>query len=192
MGVTCKLGACFIDSKSSIVRIASQRGSKGIIAKFLLFHKKTSFSSLQIVWYTQKKRVKNMIQLTPYLSFEGKCAEAMAFYHSCLGGDLDIQKVGDSPMAAEMPDKKDWVMHSTLKAHGIVLMASDMMMGGHAQPGNTVTLTVSGGTKDEIEALFTTLAEGGKVHHPFAPTFFGYYGDLTDKYGFNWGFQADK
>ena len=28
------------------------------------------------------------MNLTPFLRFDGNCAEAMAFYHACLGGEL--------------------------------------------------------------------------------------------------------
>lgn len=133
-----------------------------------------------------------MTQLTPYLSFEGNCAEAMEFYKSCLGGELNIQKVGDSPMAEHMPGKEDQVLHSMLKSNDIVLMASDLVMGGTVEQGNNVTLAINGGTKEELEGFFAKLSEGGKVTHALEETFFGYYGDLTDKYGFNWAFQADK
>ncbi len=133
-----------------------------------------------------------MTILTPYLSFNGNCKEAMEFYKSALGGELNISLVGDSPMAAQMPGKENWVMHSELKANGLVLMASDIMMGDSVQMGTNVTLTLSGGTKEEIEGFFNKLSEGGKITQPFQETFFGFYGGVTDKYGFNWGFQADK
>lgn len=133
-----------------------------------------------------------MTQLTPYLSFDGNCKEAMEFYKSCLGGELEISLVGDSPMAEKMPDKKDQVMHSTLKSGGIVLMASDLMMGGELKRGNNVTLTFSGGTPEEIKGFLDKLAVGGKIGQQWQETFFGWYGDLTDKFGVLWAFQADK
>jgi len=133
-----------------------------------------------------------MTQLNPYLSFNGNCAEAMEFYKSCLGGELTIQKVGDSPMAKDMPDKKDQVMHSMLKSGGIVLMASDLVMPGELTQGNTVTLTINGGSPEELKAFFAKLSEGGKVTHDLKEEFFGWYGDLTDKFGVLWAFQADS
>ena len=44
-----------------------------------------------------------MVQLNPYLRFNGNCREAMTFYQSCLGGELTIQTVGESPVAGQMP-----------------------------------------------------------------------------------------
>lgn len=39
-----------------------------------------------------------MLNVTPFPLFDGNCAEAMAFYQSCLGGDLTITKVAETPM----------------------------------------------------------------------------------------------
>ena len=41
------------------------------------------------------------MKLTPFLLFDGNSAEAMRFYRACLGGELRITKLGDTPMAAE-------------------------------------------------------------------------------------------
>jgi len=133
-----------------------------------------------------------MTMLTPYLSFNGNCKEAMEFYQSCLGGKLDIQKVGDSPMAKDMPGKENWVMHSMLKSADMVLMASDLMVDVKLVQGNSVTLTISGGGKKELEEFFNKLAKGGKVRQPLQAAFFGTYGDLTDKFGVMWAFQSDE
>lgn len=43
------------------------------------------------------------MKLTPYLLFDGNCAEAMTFYQACLGGELTITKIGDSPMKGQYP-----------------------------------------------------------------------------------------
>lgn len=133
-----------------------------------------------------------MTMLTPYLSFNGNCKEAMAFYQSCLGGKLDLMQVAGSPMEKDMPEKKDQVLHAMLKSKDLILMASDLLMGGEAKHGNDVTLCISGGGLKELEEYFTKLSEGGEVTHKLEETFFGFYGDLTDKYGFHWAFQADK
>ena len=39
-----------------------------------------------------------MLQTTPFLLFDGNCAEAMTFYQKCLGGELNLTKLGDTPM----------------------------------------------------------------------------------------------
>jgi PhnB protein len=133
-----------------------------------------------------------MAQLNPYITFHGNCREAMEFYKACLGGELSVMAVGDSPMASDMPDKKNNVLHSMLKTDGMVLMASDMIMPGEMIRGNTITLCINGGTKEELQQFFTKLSEGGTVGQPLTEAFFGTYGELTDKFGMNWMFQADN
>ena len=39
-----------------------------------------------------------MLRATPFLLFDGNCAEAMTFYHECLGGELILTRLGDTPM----------------------------------------------------------------------------------------------
>ena len=107
------------------------------------------------------------------------------------GGELSIMTVGESPMAEQEPDKKDSVLHSMLKKDGLVLMASDMIMPGESIQGNTITLCVNGASKDEIQPYFTKFSGGGTVGQPFVESFFGYYGEITDKFGIHWIFQAD-
>lgn len=133
-----------------------------------------------------------MTQLNPYLTFNGNCREAMEFYTACLGGELSIMRVGDSPMASEMPDKQNSVLHSLLKTDGMVLMASDMIMPGELIRGNTNTLCINGCTKEELQQFFAKLSEGGTVAQPLTEAFFGTYGELTDKFGVSWMFQTDN
>ena len=133
-----------------------------------------------------------MAQLNPYITFNGNSREAMEFYKACLGGELSIMTVGDSPVASQMPDKKDNVLHSTLKKDGMVLMASDKIMPGELIQGNTITVCINGGTKEELQQFFAKLSEGGTVGQPLTESFFGTYGELKDKFGIDWMFQADN
>ena len=131
-----------------------------------------------------------MANLNAYLTFNGKCKEAMEFYKECLGGELQIMMMGESPMASTLPpEAKNNVMHSLLASGNIRLMASDMMQSTETIQGNTVSLCIVGEDKGEIEKIFSKLSEGGKIGNPLKEEFFGTYGDLTDKYGFRWMFQ---
>lgn len=133
-----------------------------------------------------------MAQLTPYLTFNGNCLEAMEFYRDCLGGDLTLQTVGESPAKDQMPTAMhNNVMHSQLVAGDLVFMASDMMGPGELVRGNGISLCIIGRSKAELQDFFARLAEGGTVGQPLQETFFGTFGALTDKFGVNWMFQAD-
>ena len=134
-----------------------------------------------------------MAQLNAYLNFNGNCREAMTFYQACLGGELTIQTVGESPMADQMPPAmKDNVLHSVLATDGFELMAADVMGPEEVVKGNTIYLCIIGSSKAEIEPIFAKLSAGGNVSHPLEEVFFGMYGDFTDKFGIQWMFQANS
>ena len=70
-----------------------------------------------------------MIALSTYLLLDGTCKEAMEFYQSCLGGELSISLVGDTPMKQMFPpEMHDRVINAHLKSEGIALSASDWML----------------------------------------------------------------
>src|SRR5690606_40620075 len=69
-----------------------------------------------------------MAKLNPYLSFRSEAKDALAFYRSALGGELDISTFGGFPMEGmTTPDEdKDLVMHGQLDTPGgLTIMAAD-------------------------------------------------------------------
>jgi PhnB protein len=131
-----------------------------------------------------------MTQINAYLNFNGQCREAMTFYQECLGGELTLQRVAESPMAAQLPAVEAAnIMHSILIRGGLVLLASDMI-GNKLEKGNTITLCLKCSSNEEINTCFDKLAVGGKIKMPLHQSFWGStYGELTDKYGMNWMFH---
>ena len=110
----------------------------------------------------------------------------MNFYKICFGGELILQTVGDSPMAAQWPVKaQNRILHASLVNGDINLLASDMGS-DHLVMGNVISLSLGCSSKKEIESFFEKLSEGGKVTHPLHEFFDGIIGALTDKYGMNW------
>lgn len=135
-----------------------------------------------------------MAQLNPYLKFSGNCREAMTFYHEVLGGELSLQTVGETPMKDQMPaETHNEILHSVLQGNGFVIMASDMLRVDQIKDGNRVTLVLNCESEEEINTLFSKLADGGNIEHPLKTEFWGAtYGDLTDKFGINWMFNYQK
>jgi PhnB protein len=128
-----------------------------------------------------------MAQVNAYLHFDGNCRQAMTFYKESLGGELNVMTMGESPMAAQTPpEAKDKVMHSQLKNGAFVIMASDMTGPGGLKKGSQISLTIDCSSNKEADVFFSKLSAGGKVAHPMKEEFFGYYGDLTDKFGIDW------
>jgi PhnB protein len=135
---------------------------------------------------THFERRWTMALIHAYLRFHGNAKEAFAFYQACLGGELSIQTVGQSPMAQFMPDKKDHVFHAQLQHGDLVLLGSDMVGEEGLIKGNTMVLTLECSSKEETETLFAKLSAGGMIGHPLTEQPFGLIGDFTDKFGVDW------
>lgn len=135
-----------------------------------------------------------MTTLTPYLLLDGKCHQAMEFYRSCLGGELTVIKVKDSPMKDHMPAvQQDKVLNARLRSSNLEISASDWLRPDRTPiRGNTVCLYLSGGTLHELKALFEKLSEGADVSDPLKEQFFGTYGALNDKFEVRWMFVTHK
>src|SRR5580704_1460762 len=100
-----------------------------------------------------------MAVIHTYLRFDGNAQEAFDFYKSVLGGELTITKIGDSPMAQFMSDKKDRIFHAQLKNEDLVLLGSDMVGEEGLKKGNTMVVTLECSSKEEAQTLFDKLAE---------------------------------
>ncbi|MGB4843253.1 MAG: VOC family protein [Ferruginibacter sp.] len=135
-----------------------------------------------------------MTQINSYLTFGGNCRQAMHFYKDCLGGELNLQTIGESPLADKMPQQmKDCVLHATLTKDALVLMGSDMVAQTGLMKGNAVSLMLNCSSEEEIKNCFKKLSAGGKIDHPIEVSFWGaLFGDLTDKYGNHWLLHFDK
>ena len=135
-----------------------------------------------------------MTTLTPYLLFDGNCYQAMEFYQSCFGGDLTAMKVKDSPAKDQMPAfQLDKTINARLTSGKLEISASDWLRLDRTPiRGNTVCLFLSGGSFQELEALFGKLSVDADVTDPLKEMFFGVYGALNDKFGVRWMFTAAK
>ena len=138
-----------------------------------------------------------MLQTTPFILFDGNCKEAMTFYKECLGGELTLIKLSDTPMKAQFPaEKHDRIIYGQLINGDINLSATDWMASPTLEPkqGNTFSIYLTGETYDELKPAFDKLAVGAdKDTRTFmelnnAP--FGVYGQFTDRYGVAWIFRG--
>lgn len=137
-----------------------------------------------------------MLRCTPFLLFDGNCAEAMVFYHQCLGGSLTLTKVGDTPMKGQFPaDKHGRIINAQLKSGELELSATDWMASPAFDPilGNMSAIFVIGGTYAELKAAFDKLAEGAERarFQELHQMPFGTYGQFYDRFGVQWIFKGD-
>ena len=128
------------------------------------------------------------MQVEPYLFFEGRCEEALEFYHRALGAEvtalLRFKESPDPNMC--QPGLEDKVMHATVRIGNTTIMVSDGMSSGNlAFQGFSLTLSLT--DKAEAERLFTALSDGGQVQMPLAETFWSpLFGMVADRFGVSW------
>lgn len=138
-----------------------------------------------------------MLRCTPFLLFDGNCAEAMAFYQSCLGGSLVLTKLRDTPMKDQFPPEKHGrIINAQLKSGAIEISATDWMASPTFDPilGNMSALFIIGGEYDELRTVFDKLAEGAEKERfqELHDLPFGTYGQFYDKYGIQWIFKGES
>jgi PhnB protein len=125
-------------------------------------------------------------KLNPYLSFQDSARDAMEFYRTVFGGELEISTFGQfgDPGAAEA----DLVMHASLETpSGYTLFASDTPPGMDFRPGSQITVSLSGDDADALRGYWEGLAEGGTVRMPLERQMWGDdFGQLTDRFGIDW------
>ncbi len=137
------------------------------------------------------------MQFTPYLGFDGNCAEAFAFYASLFKGTIVYQGTfGEAPASAGMPpvpeSAKNRIMHVHLQIKEQSLMGSDAMPGADASCGGYqrpqgLWVSVQAADATEGRRIFDTLAQGGQAVMPFAATFWSPgFGMARDRFGTPW------
>jgi len=125
--------------------------------------------------------------LNPYLTFDGNAREAMEFYRDALGGELSLNTFGEM---GDTGPSKDKVMHARLQTDaGYLLMASDTAPGMTYQPGQNISISISGpaGDADELRGYWERLSAGGTVTVPMAKQPWGdEFGACVDRFGISW------
>ena len=124
--------------------------------------------------------------LNPYLSFDGSARQAMEYYQQVFGGDLRINTFGDYGDAGG-PDA-DKVMHAQLATtSGYTVMGADTPAGMDRNPGDTITISLSGDDGDELRGYWDKLSDGGTVTMPLEKQMWGdEFGMCVDKFGIPW------
>lgn len=143
---------------------------------------------------SQKAVGSEKMQMTTYILFRGNCKEAMEFYRSVFGGELNQTSVGQSPMKSSFPESmSNRIVNARLIADGVDISASDWLRPTQTPvQGNMVSLYLSGGKPAALKTIFAKLSIGANVTDPIKVVPFGTYGALTDKFGVRWMFQTDQ
>lgn len=134
---------------------------------------------------------------TPYLSFDGRCEEAIEFYRKAVGAEvvmmMRFKEAPEPPPPGTMPaGTGDKIMHASLTIGGSPVMASDGYCKG--QPSfSGVELALAVADEAAAHRAFDALADGGKVTMPLAKTFWSpCFGMLSDRFGLGWMVMVEQ
>jgi PhnB protein len=128
-----------------------------------------------------------MMRLNPYLGFRDDARAAIEFYRSVFGGEFTITTFGDFH-ASDDPAEFDKVMHAQLETDaGFTLMASDTPQRMAYNPGDNITVSLSGDDTDQLTGYWQKLSEGATISMPLDVAPWGdTFGMLTDRFGIPW------
>ena len=128
------------------------------------------------------------MDVIPYLFFDGRAEEALDFYRSKLGAEVEaLHRFKDSPEPTQVPPGGgDKIMHLTFSVGNTTIMASDGYCKGKPTfQGFSLSLNVA--TEAEAERYFAALSDGGQVQVPLSKTFFSpRFGVVSDRFGVSW------
>src|SRR6266545_222497 len=103
--------------------------------------------------------------LAPYVSFQGRAREAMEFYRTVFGGNVDLQAM-DAQGASKPAGPTDRIFHARLDADGLAIIGSD----GHPlyppTVGDNMAIAVGGTDTDRLTKIFGSLSEVGVTKGP--------------------------
>jgi PhnB protein len=133
----------------------------------------------------------------PYVFFDGRCDEAIAFYREALDAQLEARLQGKS--AAEINSNQEGcgpmippggahkVMHASLRIGDSSILMSDGQNYSGQPKFEGFALTISATDERHARRLFDGVAAGGQVQMPLGKTFFSpAFGMAADKFGVMW------
>lgn len=134
------------------------------------------------------------MQIQPYLTFEGRCEEALEFYKKALGAEVTmLMRMKDNPEpdaqgegCAPNPANAEKIMHAEMNIGGNVVMCSDGMM-QDAAAFKGFALSISVPNESSAKKIYNALADGGQPFMPLNKTFWSpCFGMLNDRFGVCW------
>jgi PhnB protein len=125
-------------------------------------------------------------RLNPYLSFRGNARQAMEFYQGVFGGTLRLNTFGGfNPEAGPIADQ---IMHGMLETpSGYTIMGSDTPPEMAHNPGDNITVSLSGDDSAELHGYWDKLSASGRISVPLEKQMWGdEFGACVDRFGIPW------
>ena len=99
-------------------------------------------------------------RLNPYISFKDNARDAIEFYKTVFGGNVMISTFKEFN-ASQDPSEDNKVMHAMLETDSeFTLMAADTPNGMEYNPGNNVSISLSGDNEQELRGYWEKLSPG--------------------------------
>jgi PhnB protein len=126
-------------------------------------------------------------RLNPYLNFNGNARQALEFYTSVFGGDLNVNTFAEFGTPNDAPDA-DKIMHGQLETEaGYTIMAADTPPGMEYQGMHGFGVSLSGDDGDMLRGYWEKLSSSGTVTMPLQKQAWGdEFGMCTDQFGVPW------
>lgn len=132
-----------------------------------------------------------MIEMTPHISFYGRCREALDFYSSCLGGRIQscvtFMEAGlDTPS-----DHNDKILHALFESQGVFFYAADGFPNEPQLAAGNTSLKLEASTKEEIIEIHEKIRVGGDEIVPLNELPDGLlFGIVKDRFNVIWIMQS--
>jgi len=125
-------------------------------------------------------------RLNPYLNFNGNARQALQFYQSAFGGELNLNTFADFG-AKDSPDA-DRIMHGQLETDaGYTIMAADVTSDMEYHPMAGCSVSLSGDDGDVLRGYWEKLSTSGTITMPMQKQSWGdEFGMCVDEFGVPW------
>ena len=126
-------------------------------------------------------------QLNPYLNFNGNARQALEFYTSVFGGNLNVSTFADFGTPKDAPDAGK-IMHGQLETDaGYTIMAADVPGHMEYQAPAGFSVSLSGDDGDVLHGYWEKLSASGTTTMPLQKQAWGdEFGMCTDQFGVPW------
>jgi PhnB protein len=128
------------------------------------------------------------MKLHTFLNYGGNCQQAFRFYEQHLGGKITMMMThGEQPGASQLPpERRNAVLHARINVAGTEIMGSDVPA-ERFQPMRSVYLSLTVGSVDEADRIYSLLADGGEIFMPMQTNSLNIrFGMLRDRFGTSW------
>ncbi|MCL2864179.1 MAG: VOC family protein [Lachnospiraceae bacterium] len=133
------------------------------------------------------------MQISPYLSFNGNCAEAVALYEKAFKTKAKVIRYKDAPAEVSDLAPADFVYHAQIRVFDDTIILQDVLPKYSTYAGDNVmiTLCVDEYDKNVAQEVFHVLKEGNEAaEESMRGSWIKCIGLLTDRFGIRWNICA--